>query len=329
MDVIQDDTVPIAECSFTDVDRLRELTLDRIHRAADPGVPRKRLGRGAAAAILLAACLGLSAVTALAAGIAGRLVNWQGLVVEQTETPPEVTLPPEAVLNEDAERHALMSAILEEETGRDLVIVRCGESAQSRSRTVPVASPEEAARLLQAEGSVLTVPLTVPEGFAFTGGWVAYDSAAGYGYTLVSTEERDDGITVERYSAPPEGDLISAYALEFEDSRGGTMYIHGRLTESSDHMGFGLSEEDSMTPIAVDGMDDALLLDRPVGDALYLRKLLPEPIAYADRFSLMAGQAAVPSSFSEEPALFAEVLYQLYADTDALGAEDLPALLNF
>ena len=171
--------------------------------------------------------------------------------------------------------------------------------------------------LLAEDGSVLTMPFTIPEGFSFASGSVSYETAAGNVYTLVSTEQRD-GFAVERYAAPEDGSFIYAYTLVFVDASGTELNIYARMQEDDEH-GIGAEDGDRIETFSAEGMEKALLIGSTDHAAVFLLQTLPEPISYTSVFRVMEQDRSGP----DLPAKYENVIYEAYlygTDADMLLA---------
>lgn len=324
LDVIEDDTVPIREKSIIASERIMEVTMRKIHTDTDTNVTAGRKRRRGAVALLIAAVVLALSATAYASGLFSRLVNWQGQTAE-TETEPMATVPPDAVMYGDEARDAAIASLLEQRGDRELMIVRDGGRASSAERIAPLASVEELAELLMREDSALTLPVTVPEGYTLVTGRVSYESAPGYGYTLEAKETREDGLTVERYSAPPEGDFISGYTLEWENEAGELIYLQAHMMEDAENTEFGVWGDNAVYRLTVDGMDDALGIQGEGSSTVWLRQRLASPVLCESRMAMLLREPDIdiPRPFPDETAR--DIIYKLCAQ--GLSVDELQAML--
>ena len=313
LDTVQDDTVPLREREDAASDRIAELTLRKLRE--ESAVKKKRFGKGALIGLVAAALLALS-VTAYSSGVLSRVVNWRGRPVDSL-SPPMSTMPPNAVMIGDGDRDLLIASILEQREGRELIIVRDGTSARKGSRNVPVSSIGELEELLSSEDSPLTIPVAVPEGYTLVTGRVTYEAVQGYEYTLISSETREDGLVVERYAVPVEGDFISCYQMEYENTSGEVFSLIGRMMPDTDEMEFGVWGSSSVVPLTVDGMDDALGIRNDGSSTITLRRKLASPIRCSSVYVLMG---------YPDPGLeYSEVTYHIWSQ--GMTVEELRALL--
>lgn len=307
MDHTRDDTVSLREAENADAARITALTMAKIRKdEARSGRSGRRLSRGAVAVLAAAVCLALS-VTAAAVGIA-RSVNWQGEPVGETEAPRPTETPAEEERNAETAKAERISDILSRRGERECVIVRSEDgSASGAARSAPVASLEALRELLEREDSPLTVPfLAAPAGYTLRDGWVAYDSAAGYGYTLASTETTEDGLTVEHYTAPEEGDFISAYCLTYQNKDGEQLVFSAQMEGNGEHR-FGVGEDSTVEALTLEGMDDALAIENGDGsNVIFMRKVFAAPVAYEKMFALMDESGA-----PWEPWEYTEAVYRI------------------
>ena len=310
LDVIEDDTVPIREKNIIASERIMEVTMAKIHMDEDySGSAKKKFGKGTIALLIAAAVLALS-VTAYASGLFSRLVNWQGQTLE-TETEPMATMPPDAEMIGDEARDAVINSILEQREDRELIIVRHDGSASSTERTAPLTSIEELSELLTKESSTLTVPITIPEDYTLVMGRVCFESAQGYGYTLTSKETREDGLVVEHYSAPVEGDFISGYTLEWENTAGQRISLQAVMMNDAGDTGFGVWGESKVVDLSAAGMDDALAIEGEQSSTAWLRQVLDPPVFCESTFAVMDDTAI---DADDDPfSTFTDVIYKIYA----------------
>ena len=278
LDLIEDDSVPIREKDLIASERIMEAAMTKIHAEKDNTPVRKGMCRGTALVIIAAALLALS-VTALATGLIDRIVGWDGTQVEEPSATPMPTKPPEASRLEEAHHRAISEALAQYQS-RELVITRFGESGGSTDRIEVLSSVDQLMDLLEEKGAPLIIPVSIPEGYAFTRGFAAYQLAAGYSYELTSSETQDSGLVVEQYTAPEEGDFISGYTLVYANAAGDELMVSGRMSENSESAVFGYMDGDAVKKANLKEMDDALVIEYPEYTALFMRKALEKPISY-------------------------------------------------
>ena len=92
--------------------------------------------------------------------------------------------------------------------------------------------------------------------------------------------EKDNGLVLERYDAPEEGDFISGYTLVFANAAGDELAVYATLAENSESATFGYMDGDKVNKVDVKEMDDALMIEYPEYTALFMRKALEKPISY-------------------------------------------------
>ena len=129
-----------------DPEEIREMTMRKIR--ADKTEKRKKLSRGAIAAIVAVACLALCGA-ACAAGLFTRSFNWKGEVTGSTG-------PTEMEQNEMIEVRSKTDAetlrnILDDRADRELVIVHAGGSTGFSHRSEQVGSIAELRAKIEAE----------------------------------------------------------------------------------------------------------------------------------------------------------------------------------
>ena len=320
LDVMEDDTVPVREKEIIASGRIMEVTMAKINAEIENNNTTKKLSRGAIAAIAAAACL-LLTVTAFATGFMNRMVNWQGDQVD-VAVPMPTPIPTEnagAFRERDAALDEAINEALDHEQGRDFVVARTEGHASAPQRIETLQSVDKLKDLLARDDSGLDLPFSVPEGYTFLTGYVSYDLAEGYAYELVSSETKDSGVVVERYTAPEEGDFVSGYMLLFANAAGDELMFAGDLMEESAHMAFGYEETDTVTKIKVKNMDDALMITRASNTRLYMRKALAKPISYVDPLIAVDGPYDIATEFDG-------IVYKV--DSDVLDGNALLALLT-
>lgn len=278
LDLIEDDSVPIREKDIIASERIMEATMTKIRAEKDNTPVRKGIRRGTAMGILAAVLLALSA-TAFATGLMERIVRWDGVPVEEPSATPMPTAIPEAFPLEEAENQAISEA-LSENQGRELVIARFGEKGGCLDRIEILSSVDQLKALIEEKDSPLILPLRIPGGYVFSRGSVTYDLGAGFSYELRSTKIQDNGLVVERYDAPEEGDFISGYTLVFANAAGDELAVYATLAENSESVTFGYMDGDTVKPLDMEGMDDAIVIEYPEYTALFMRKALETPISY-------------------------------------------------
>ena len=308
LDVIEDDTVPIREKDIIASARIMEVTMAKIHTAAsNSGNARKKLSKGVIAAIIAAACLALS-VTAFATGLVSRVVNWQGETIGEVE---EISVTPSPG-SAEVDHFERTQSILGEANSAQLTLIKYTDEngvtdTKSTGLTQDYTSVEELREAL-SNGSELQV-FDAPAGYAFHSAQVTYDCAAGYEYTLVSRETDDSGLTVEKYSIPNEGIIISSYMIDYRDANGKSLFITGNLISTD--VEFSVDENKTVEKVTVDGMDSALIFEQTdvygiVSVSLEMSKTLSSPIPYMEK-ALLSG--AHPT----DDDVFQKIWYSVHA----------------
>ena len=311
LDGIEDDSFSIREKNIIPSERIIEATMAKLHADSENNkTDRKKLRKGALAAIILAACLALSAA-AYATGVMSRLVNWQGETVGEAEQPLETPMPSD----EDVDRLERTQSILDETNRTELVLVKytdkngvTGTKSSGLSRTFW--SVEELETALPDKDSELLV-FEAPAGYGLYSAEVMYDCKEGFEYTLISSETDDSGLTIEKYILPREGAIVSGYLIDFRDADGNSLLFVGRLIDSD--VEFVVDENETVERISVDGMDSALVIEQTDGTgvasvSLEMSKALSIPIVYVNR-ALLSG--AHPT---EDGDIFTKVWYSIHAN---------------
>ncbi|MGM9615402.1 MAG: hypothetical protein ACI3W7_07740 [Oscillospiraceae bacterium] len=324
LDVIEDDSVSIRENEIIAPERIKEVTMSKIH--ADMATNRtvgKKLRKGAIA--IAAACLTLS-VTAFAAGMMGRLINWQGNTIGGVQQPLETEKP--IVSEEYAAGREHIQSILDSSSNDVLVLVKYTDEngvtdIRSNDRTREFSSADELSKALSDAGSELRV-FDAPAGYEFISAQVTYDCAAGYEYTLVSAETDVNGFTVEKYTIPDEGNILSGYVVEYQDSDGNRLYIDGRLSDGD--ASFITDEDETVKSISVEGIDSALIFEQRDGGSvaaatIEMSKALTSPVAYVSKAALTGAQP------TEGGDVFSKAWYSIHAS--GLDADMLFEILAF
>lgn len=278
LDLIEDDSVPIREKDIIASERIMEAAMAKIRAEKDNTPVRKGVHRGTTLVIIAAALLALS-VTAFATGLIDRIVRWDGTEVEEPSATPMPTAIPAITEREEAENQAISRAITEN-WGRELVIARFGDKGGCPDRLEILSSVDQLKALIKEKDSPLIIPLSIPGGYDCSWGSVTYELGAGFSYELTSSETQDDGLVIERYAAPEEGDIISGYTLVFTNAAGDELVVSGRLSENSESAGFGYMDGDKVNKADVKEMDDALVIEYQEYTALFMRKALKKPISY-------------------------------------------------
>ena len=288
-DLIEDDSVPIREKNIIASERIMEAALAKIRAEENDPPVRKGIRRGTAMAILAAVLLALSA-TAFATGLFYPIVRWDGTQVQEPSGTPMPTAIPETSPLGEAENRAISEAIAENR-GRELVIARFGEKGGCPDRIEILSSVDQLKALIEEKDSPLILPLRIPGGYVFSRGSVTYELGAGFSYELRSAETKDNGLVIERYDAPEEGDFISGYTLFFANAAGDELAVYGTLAENSESATFGYMDGDTVKPLDMEGMDDALLIEYPEYTALFMRKALETPISYVFPLGMLHEEA--------------------------------------
>lgn len=321
LDVIEDDTVSIREQEVIASERIKEVTMKKIHENESENAraarPRRRLATGLIAAAIMLALVG----TAVAAGQYWHSVDWNGREVENTLEEPMATLPPDAQVVE-ADDNAMaeeLGTALEAADHRELIIARRADGrCEAGSRKENVASEEDVRALLAQENSGIIFPFSIPDEYVFQDGYVCYELSEGFDYTLVSAEERD-GYTLERYTAPAEGDFISGYTLTFVDADGTELLVFADLREKDIDTSFGHKDGAQVEAFTVDSMENALRIEDDEHASVFLRQTLEQPISFTSTFEIMTGQSGYPNQYGE-------VVYELYLN--ASEADELVAMVT-
>lgn len=309
-----DKKIQTAFAEMTPTDEQKEAMLQNIWAAHDERTAQhRRTTRRAFVPVLAAALVLVLGTAALATGTLGNWINWRGEVIGEMVS-PQVT--PQRTEAETAEWQHMDDVLSTADYAENELISVIGGGVVGMNKTV--GSLEELEALLQ--DSPLQAPANIPEGYELTEAHVSYACREGYAYELVSSEEDSHGLTVERYEVPREGLIVSGYGLDYRDAEGSILYVKGNLLDGNGEMFFGVEEGQTSRIAAVEGMDNALVVEADTGALLSMRKELAEPVSYTSQDLLFGAQ---PTEGGER---FGEIVYMVSAD--ALNSAQLLAMFG-
>ena len=275
-------------------------------------------GRKIAFLPLIAIILFVLSSTALALAAFTGAIDWKGNKKEEALPSPTIAPASEQSDFSAANRaNELLSGCAENELWIVRFVAADGsQNAASMQRSVKFTSLDAMKSALAASPARFVIPASIPKGYLFCEGRLTYECAASHFYQLIGSETTADGFVIERYHTAPEADIISGYSLLYQNAAGDTLSFRADLASDGDDVGFGVTKDDEYTTLSVPGMDDAVCVERPTDTNLYMRQMLPDPIAYRDTFFMMQ-----ESGGDEAIGQFDEVWYRVYAT--ALKTDDL------
>lgn len=244
-------------------------------------------------ALIALLCMGTVAV---AAGLYGGTINWEGEIVYdelQTQSPhPSPTpQPPEGELVQVDEAHeeALRLAenyAYEEALRTDSKFILYERMTDGRWKpeseielSIETTSETEFEAML-ADAPWLPLPNYIPEGYAFERADVYYTCASDGEWELVKSETIDDRIRVEWYK--PSKPVAIRYDLFYRASEADYHYINFfvdlNLKYEPGSATFGFSEGMTAQTITVPGMEHAIAITGERFSSLHMRRPLSEPL---------------------------------------------------
>ena len=244
-------------------------------------------------ALIALLCMGTVAV---AAGLYGGTINWEGEIVYdelQTQSPhPSPTpQPPEGELVQVDETHeeALRLAenyAYEEALRTDSKFILYERMTDGRWKpeseielSIETTSETEFKTML-ADAPWLPLPNYIPEGYAFERADVYYTCASDGEWELVKSETINDHIRVEWYK--PSKPVAIRYDLFYRASEADYHYINFfvdlNLKYEPGSATFGFSEGMTAQTITVPGMEHAIAITGERFSSLHMRRPLSEPL---------------------------------------------------
>lgn len=239
--------------------------------------------KAAAITLIVALCMG---TVALAGGLLGGYVNWNGDVIPEEWQPPVdgPTAAPEMASADFCQALGLVSTAEDCEVVLVHEINGYGGTSSSSNRLTRHVEDYRTFLSVMAEAPMLPVPDDVPEGYVLAECSILYECRRGGAYVLTSSEALEGGVTVERYRVAEEDLLIRGYDLTFRNPEDSTDYIAvwASLCERSDPADhrFGLNPDQTAQVMQVPGMDNAIAIASPTHVMLSMRRALPESVRY-------------------------------------------------
>ncbi len=240
-------------------------------------------------ALIALLCVG----TAVAAGVYGGTVNWDGDIIGEdvyNQHNPSPTATPAGMTDDHMAMDLLAIEIHQTAGDMEMVVVytpnMCGKySSSSNGITRKVGTMAELEALLAAAPE-LVLPEYIPEGYTFAEARVAYGCREDGEYTYLGREELEYGMYAERYRLEDENALLRGYSLVLRDSQEDYHYIHisTRMHEAyQDNMyEFGYSADDTVVAVTVPGWTKALAITGPNRCYLALLRPMAQTIRYQE-----------------------------------------------
>lgn len=257
----------------------------RVAARAEEGerIMKTKWTKAAVAVLLAVLCMGTAA---LAAGLLGGYVNWNGDYIPEERPQMEAgpTATPE-MASEDFRRAIALTSTAED---CEVVLVHetngYGGTSSSSNRLTRQVADYETFLAVMADAPALPLPRGVPEGYALCECSILYECRNGGKYVLMSTENLDGGVTVERFRVAEEDLLIRGYDLTFRNPEDETDYIAVWASMSAwqdpkEHH-FGLNPDQRAEVMQVNGMDNAIAITSDSHVVLSMRRTLPQTIRY-------------------------------------------------
>ena len=243
---------------------------------------KKKLPVALVAAIILVSLFTVALATGALRGFGS--INWKGeFRPEEEQEGPCPTPNPSPEELDRAEEAMLLLA--DEFADGELVAVyaREGDELQPRgcngvSRAVP--SLEALAGGLGEASAWLPLVRSLPEGYELEKASLFYECRTDGNYTLISEEDKPDGVVVRHYSLDEADGFVSGYSLDFRTPDGHYVSIAVSLqtrTEESD-FAIGVLEDESFEALPVTGMDDAVYITSDEVSYLVMRRVLDTEI---------------------------------------------------
>ena len=238
--------------------------------------------------VIALAAMACMMTVAAASGWFGGYVNWNGDIIPEEPQPilPHPTAAPE--MSEDLSSLRLAQELVMTAQEMEIVHVtqknKFGGTSTTSNRLEKHPDTYEAFLTLMADAPQLPVPAFIPEGYEFAHCQLVYDCRRDGEYVLVSSEQLEDGSSVERYRVAEEDALISGYSLSFrrngdaEDYLSVNAHLHHGTNPDEHHI--GVNEDQTAQVVAVAGMDNAIAVISDTHRTLTMRRELYERVDY-------------------------------------------------
>lgn len=296
---------------------------------ADPRLARRiiasekgeiKMKKISGAALLVAIIVGLTMVTALAAGITGiwKNINWFGEVVEEEEADPSTAVTFWTRADTDsADIDAILREALNRRAAREHVVVAFKDGIHYAAMSQNVSGMKDFA-LLMSEAPDFPLPQSIPDGYAFATGHIEYGCLSDGDYLLTAQETIAEGITVSHYVVDESKQCILGYSLSFTgENENDVISISAHVMPSHDPHGdiIGVAEDQSSQTMEIEGMENSLGIDSDEIHFLFMRKLMNEPLSAL----IFGAQANWVETYGE---------YQVRISASNLSASDLMAIFS-
>lgn len=268
---------------------LAQRVLANAEKGAKP--VKYHIPKGFVIALVVLLCMGTVAV---AAGVYGGTINWEGEITYRDGPMPTLAPRPTdipALEEEKAQEvyeEALMAAenyafgeALRTETLYMLYEIKADGTRRPQTRCdmrIETASQAEFEAMI-AEAPWLPRPNYIPEGFAFADAEVFYDCHADGEWKLMKAEIIDDMFEVEWYQ--PTDRAATQYVLNFRNESDEKQYIRIFVQMSTAYDGgysFGFGEGMAARVVEVPGMENAIAITSERHTILEMRRCVVEPL---------------------------------------------------
>lgn len=232
--------------------------------------------------LVLAMVLLLSLTIALAAGMSG-FVNFRGEPVEQPHMVSATPMPEQQASGAEPEGEklaAMFTAVLNDmrlNPDDRLTILNWQDDADSASSSVSevciaLRSMDDLAEFWDG------VPMpAIPDGFAFFTGNAYLSCAGDSAFEPAGQETTPDGIALTYYSIPDGKAVATSCVIYLKDAQGRYVSCMMRLMHDDEDVFFKVGEENGVLTAVIPGMDEALLIASPGGNALHMSCTLEAP----------------------------------------------------
>lgn len=249
--------------------------------------------KAAVVALIALLCMGTAAV---AAGLYGGTINWEGEIiydVQQTQSPyPSPTpQPPEGELAQVDEAHEEALEIAADyayeeavRTGSKYILYEQMTDGRWKPESEIELSIETTSaaefEAMMADAPWLPLPNYIPEGYAFERADVYYTCAGDGQWELLKSETINDRIRVEWYK--PSKPVAIRYAILYRESEADYHYISFfvdlTLEYEPGNDNFGFTEGMTAQAVTVPGMENAIAIIGERYCSLNMRRPLAEPL---------------------------------------------------
>lgn len=272
---------------------LAQRVLARAEKGAKP--VKNYIPKGVVIALIALLCMG---TVALAVGLYGGTINWEGEIVyfddpkkDRNTNPTSTPWPVESehIQVDEAHEAALLMAedyAYEEaiRMGSKFIVYEKlpdGRWKQGPESELSIETASEAEfEAMMADAPWLPLPKNIPEGYSFERADVHYTCASDGEWELVKSEIINDRILVEWYK--PTKPVATRYILFYRASEAGDYYIDFfvdlTLKYEPGNTVFGFGEGMSAQVITVPDMENAIAITGERACILNMRRPLAEPV---------------------------------------------------